>query len=100
LRFAPFTYKIGYMNIDEKNFSFNESMPPKSAIRFAGTEQEGMAGFLIKKGIVKNATQANIVLLSMALLALVAAAFIFIKSFDIKLTTEQREAPKRYIKNI
>lgn len=86
------------MDIEEKSFSFNEPTPPKSAIRFAGTEQGVMVGFLIKKGIVKNTIQANIILLSIVLVALVVAGFIFIKSFDIKTTTDQREAPKRYIK--
>jgi hypothetical protein len=83
------------VEFDEQNESAVRTGFSASSLSYTQPEQKGIIGFLIRKGIVKNARQASVILIIVMIICFALAGYFLWQTYgpapSVELTPEQLE---------
>lgn len=83
------------VEFDEQNVSSAHSGFSTSSLAYNQPEQKGIIGFLIRKGIVKNTSQASVILIIIMVICFALAGYFLWQTYGpaprVDLTPEQLE---------
>ncbi len=81
------------VEFDEQNVTSTRAGFSNASLSYSQPEQKGIIGFLIRKGIVKNASQASVILIIVAIICFALAGYFLWQTFapapTVNLTPEQ-----------
>ena len=82
------------------NIIFDDNQYEQNQDLYTSSNKKGMVGFLIKRGIAKDAKAANLILTSVAILFFGITIFLIKKEDVIELTPEQIEESQAYFNSL